>query len=582
MASEDVHTPGDSAGKHEGGSPGVFSWDTTPDLNYTPPPTTSPGSDSMSKSKEGPAEGFHQEYIASLRYRNDLPPPEMPPKFLEIPHEGLDRFLTPGFASNLARREEPNIDVDAEGGMPIDLVGIPGLHLGDESAIMAPENPPPLDPADLQLLMTPDQLRNPAPKNANVSFLRRTQYIATGGGGRGIDGIKPSPTANVPLRTAQPKPKSARSRDDPIHVKKYIQKGFDIAYPESRHTGDDTASRIRGLPASKTEQDAWENPVHPDNPNLKPVGFYPIIPDLTGFPDPGGFLQIKFDKAPVQAVKGKRDDRMDVSIIMPTAPEERVCQDHASKAALHKANPKLYPDPGPVPYNYELFLPEKTGTTAQIKSSLNMSNPHKDDQAHYTHENSEHGKFHRYERIRTYATNTQSLNMDSKYKDVAITLFDPAEAKASKNHSVDATTTTPSNEGKESQHRLKQKGAYYYPILGKLRIKPERSRTIAQAGLGSGRGAVKDNKEEEQIHQMQVVVRDPDETEAYKRATHRAQVDSKFASSLPAPAPEEGEEEEVVVVEKEEPAKDEDGEGELERDASPVMPTVEDADDLED
>lgn len=88
----------------------------------------------MSKNKDGSSSGgFHQEYIASLRYRNDLPPPDMPPKFLDIPHDGLERFLTPGFASNLARREEPNIDVDAEGGMPIDLVGIPGLHLGDES-----------------------------------------------------------------------------------------------------------------------------------------------------------------------------------------------------------------------------------------------------------------------------------------------------------------------------------------------------------------------------------------------------------------------------------------------------------------
>lgn len=88
----------------------------------------------MSKSKSGGSSGgYHQEYIASTRYRNDLPPPDMPPKFLEIPHEGLERFLTPGFTSNLARREEPNIDVDAEGGMPIDLVGIPGLHLGDES-----------------------------------------------------------------------------------------------------------------------------------------------------------------------------------------------------------------------------------------------------------------------------------------------------------------------------------------------------------------------------------------------------------------------------------------------------------------
>lgn len=88
---------------------------------------------SSSKSKEGYSSGFHQEYIASTRYRNDLPPPDMPPKLLDIPHEGLSRFITPGFASNLARREEPNIDVDAEGGVPIDLVGLPGLHLGDES-----------------------------------------------------------------------------------------------------------------------------------------------------------------------------------------------------------------------------------------------------------------------------------------------------------------------------------------------------------------------------------------------------------------------------------------------------------------
>lgn len=91
---------------------------------------------SKPKDKEGQSSGtFHQEYIASLRYRNDLPPPEMPPKLLDIPHAGLERMVTPGFASNIVRREEPNVDVDAEGGMPIDLVGIPGLHLGNDSGI---------------------------------------------------------------------------------------------------------------------------------------------------------------------------------------------------------------------------------------------------------------------------------------------------------------------------------------------------------------------------------------------------------------------------------------------------------------
>ena len=94
----------------------------------------------MSKAKDSQSETYHQEYISSTRYRNDLPPPEMPPKLLDIPHGGLEHFLTPGYASNLARREELNVDVDAEGGMPIDMVGIPGLHLGDESGMSSSSN----------------------------------------------------------------------------------------------------------------------------------------------------------------------------------------------------------------------------------------------------------------------------------------------------------------------------------------------------------------------------------------------------------------------------------------------------------
>jgi hypothetical protein len=116
------------------------------------------------------------------------------------------------------------------------------------------------------------------------------------------------------------------SVEDPKHIKKFIQKGFDIAYPQSKHIGEDTESQVRGLPATKAETDAWARPVHPDNPKLKPVGFFPLMPDLSGFPDPGGFVQFKFDKAPVSAIAGKRDKRMDVALLHPSAPEERICQ----------------------------------------------------------------------------------------------------------------------------------------------------------------------------------------------------------------------------------------------------------------
>ncbi|EIT78145.1 Paf1-domain-containing protein [Aspergillus flavus] len=462
----------------------------------------------MSKNKDGSSSGgFHQEYIASLRYRNDLPPPDMPPKFLDIPHDGLERFLTPGFASNLARREEPNIDVDAEGGMPIDLVGIPGLHLGDESAIMAPENPDPIDPADLPLLMTLDQLKNPAPRNTNVSFLRRTQYISAGL--RAPEGPKVTP-----MRSKSRPAEKAKSLDDPAYIKKYIQKGFDIAYPDSKHVGEDTPSQIKGHMPTKLEVDAWATPVHPDNPKLKPVGFYPLMPDLQGFPDPGGFVQFKFDKAPIQDVSGKRDRRMDTGILLPSAPEERVCEEHATKVALHKTNPKLYPDPGPIPWDYDLFLPEKKDSIKKVLASMQIYNPDRDNEELYTHEGPDNSKFHRFDRMRTFATSAQTLGGDNKQKDIAVTLFNPSEAK-------------------EDYLSSKQKAAYYYPILGKTRLKPERARTIAQAGLAPTRPKTK----EDQVDQIQVVVRDPDEAEVYKRSMHRAAIDPKFAKTMP-PAPE--------------------------------------------
>ena len=363
----------------------------------------------------------------------------------------------------------------------------------------------------MPLLLTLEQLRNPAPKTSNVSFLRRTQYITATT--RAPDNPRATPAKVKPRAQGETK----MSRDDPTYVKKYLQKGFDIAYPQSKHTGDDTPSAIKGLAASKDEVDAWAHPVHPTNPKLKPVGFYPMLPDLQGFPDPGGYVQFKFDKAPVgPAAAGKRDDRMDVAILHPSAPEERVCQEHAAKVALHKANPNLYPDPGPLPYDYDIFLPSKKDSTKDVAASLRLSNPNRDSEAYY-HADEEagsgphDGKFHTYDRLRTYATNFQTLNTEQRQKDVALTLFDPTKASR--------------------ELSSKQKGAYYYPILGKTRLKPERARTIAQAGLAPTRPKTK----EDQIDQMQVVVRDPNEAEFYKRSLHRAAIDPKFAESLPPP-----------------------------------------------
>lgn len=78
---------------------------------------------------------IHQDYIARIRYSNALPPPPNPPKLLDIPNTGLasGQYTTPGFASRLARDQPLNIEADSELGMPLDLVGMPGIFDGDES-----------------------------------------------------------------------------------------------------------------------------------------------------------------------------------------------------------------------------------------------------------------------------------------------------------------------------------------------------------------------------------------------------------------------------------------------------------------
>ena len=91
----------------------------------------------MAASQTRGADRIQQDYIARIRYSNTLPPPPNPPKLLDIPNTGLasGQYTTPGFASRLAREQALNIEADGELGMPLDIVGIPGIFDGDESCM---------------------------------------------------------------------------------------------------------------------------------------------------------------------------------------------------------------------------------------------------------------------------------------------------------------------------------------------------------------------------------------------------------------------------------------------------------------
>lgn len=79
----------------------------------------------------------HQDYIARVRFTNSLPNPPNPPKLQDAPSSGLsnDQYTHPGFGMKILREQPLNIEIDAELGMPIDLLGIPGIFEGDETCM---------------------------------------------------------------------------------------------------------------------------------------------------------------------------------------------------------------------------------------------------------------------------------------------------------------------------------------------------------------------------------------------------------------------------------------------------------------
>lgn len=84
-----------------------------------------------------PERVYHQDYIARIRYSNTLPPPPNPPKLLDIPGTGLSggEYTNASYGTRLAREQPLNIEADAELGMPIDLVGLPGVFDGNEAGM---------------------------------------------------------------------------------------------------------------------------------------------------------------------------------------------------------------------------------------------------------------------------------------------------------------------------------------------------------------------------------------------------------------------------------------------------------------
>lgn len=143
-----------------------------------------------------------QDYIARVRYRNDLPPPACPPRLLKYTSAPSNRELitSSGILSSLFRKQSfkkyiglsKDANVHDPLSLPLDIIELPGFFdENDESALRSlPFSGPEgakieLNDEDKALLRDPDF--NPNKKDpsrasagpaASVSFLRKTEYIS--------------------------------------------------------------------------------------------------------------------------------------------------------------------------------------------------------------------------------------------------------------------------------------------------------------------------------------------------------------------------------------------------------------------
>lgn len=125
----------------------------------------------------------HQDYVAKIRYNNDLPPPPCPPKLLNYADvEDPKDIEKSTFLTSVFRKENFRslVTLDNNLGMQMNLLAVPdALEKNQVDAVcsLGPEygNGQNLHPADQLLLADPS--RSTTVKGEAVAFLRRTQYI---------------------------------------------------------------------------------------------------------------------------------------------------------------------------------------------------------------------------------------------------------------------------------------------------------------------------------------------------------------------------------------------------------------------
>ena len=375
------------------------------------------------------------------------------------------------------------------------------------TAIQAPLSIPPVHPRDKPLLRPLSEIGKLKYATGGHSFLRRTEYIATGDA-RTRDNIN---NRNLTKPSNKKRKQVDTSKDDPVNILRATVKGFDIAHPEDAYTGPDGENnRIRGSEPTPAETEAWKRPRHPTNPELRLLDSYPLLPDFDAIPDSGSYQIVKFAPNPSQATD-VRDTRMDVGLLsfMELSPQAQavIAEDYKNKIAAHQADPARNPMPGPT-FSYHFFLPQNDEGMRKIKRKL-------DDDELETDDADAEPEQVRFDHVRIYDTSRSVINADYPYKEIALAL-----------HDREMEDPVLASDSGYSTARS-EKAALYYPLGAKVQLKPRRNRNLAQLGL-AGRTSEEDG---EIIDGVYVSFREPDDAETQRREGHIREVDSTFGES---------------------------------------------------
>jgi RNA polymerase II-associated factor 1 len=298
------------------------------------------------------------------------------------------------------------------------------------AAIQAPLQLPVPHPHDRALLRPLSTLGKPKFSDTGVSFLRRTEYISSyTSKSRFESTTSRSLIDNTGSKKKRPMPNF--DKESPESIKKQVEESFNIA-----------ARNIKNKHLAR----------HPTKKNVHVVDAYPLLPDLDAFPEAGGYVTVKFLTNPVPP-STTYDVRVENSMLVPIdiPEEERAAREAAQDA--HMADPERNPPPDNT-LEYELFLTETVEAAQNFKRKFDiLDNDHQEEELYTEKQGNGEGCF-RFKRIRAYESATCIGTAEDKYdEEVFIALHD----------------------GKDG--RL-QKGAYYYPVVQRVSIRPQRQKNI--------------------------------------------------------------------------------------------------------